>query len=235
MQEKIINMEEEKPLPKKKKNYLSLLCSIFKISYYQKYFAVTTSSVIKKIIYSLTIINYKKFKKVSKNKIDYYGPFWIYITMVFSLSISQNLYSLLSKPKNRHFKYTIKYLPNSFSIILLFGFFIPIFFNTIIRAFGGFIDYNKIITIYGYSQSINIFVLFFSAYPNGFYQSLLIFYGAAHSFVFIFLCLKEELLDKEGDVRNFGVGCLSFCQLLLVLVYKQYFFRDLYNVEENYY
>lgn len=228
MEEKILNIDEE-TVQKRKKSYFKYLCSIFTIQYYQKYFNVTTSEVLKKIAYSLTLINYKKFKKVSKNKTDFYGPFWIYITMIFSLSISQNLYSLLSKPKNRNFQYTIKYLPNSFSIILLFGFLIPIFFNTIIRAFGGFIAYNKIITIYGYSQSINVFVLFLSAYPNGFYQSLVILWGAVHSTVFIFLCLKEELLERQGDVRNFGVGSLCFCQLLLVVVYKVYFFGDLYQ------
>ena len=119
-----------------------------------------------KLFYAFTLVFYKKFKAVSEDRVDFYGPFWIYATMVFSLSVSQNLYSFLIKPEGSSFQYSISYLPNAFTVIFIFGFLIPLFYNVILRAFGGFVSFCKMITIYGYSQSIQIVMLLLCAYPD---------------------------------------------------------------------
>ncbi len=124
---------------------------IISFDYYHQFFQVTTNEVLLKLFFSLTIIFYKKFKKMMNSKMDFYGPIWIFITMIVSLSISQNLYSYLTKPDNEKYRYSIEYLPTAFIIVFVMGFIIPLFFNIMLRAFGGVISYSMVVTVYGYS------------------------------------------------------------------------------------
>jgi hypothetical protein len=210
-------------------------CGFCHSKYFHQFFNVTTNEVMNKVFFALTLAFYRKFKEIGPNKIDMYGPFWTYATMVFSLAVSQNIYSYMTKPEHTRFKYTIEYVPKAFMIVFVFGFFIPLFFNIIIRAFGGMIKYSKTISIYGYSQCINIFAMLLCGYPNDTYQNFLIIYGAVHSSLFLFLCLKDELRDSQGTLVYIAIGTLAACQLILVIIYKKYFFGNIYSADANYY
>ena len=71
--------------------------------------------------------------------------------MVLSLTISQNLYSILSRPevqwrlsKGAKLKYTTGYVSNAFAIVYSFGLIIPICFNFILRIFGCTVRYSRV-------------------------------------------------------------------------------------------
>ena len=210
-------------------------CGICSPKYFRQFFNVKTSEVMLKLFYGLTIVFYKNFKEVGPNKIDMYGPFWIYATMVMSLAISQNIYSFLSRPEHSKFQYTIEYVPQAFMIVFLFGLMIPIVFNVIIRAFGGSIRYSHAISIYGYSQTINIIALILCCYPNASWQNFFITCGAFHSSIFLYLCLKRELVNQQGSLMYIAIFTLIVCQLVLIIFYKKFFFGNFYTANNNYY
>ena len=210
-------------------------CGIFSAKYFAQFFNVNTSEVSWKLFYAMTIVFYKKFKLIGPNKIDMYGPFWIYATMVLSLAVSQNIYSYLTRPAHTKFVYTISYVPTAFAIVYVFGFIVPIIFNIVIRAFGGVIRYSQAITIYGYSQCINIFMMLICGYPNSSYQNFCIIYGAFHSSAFLFYCLKDELKNSAKNLVYIAIATISVMQLILVIVYKQYFFGNIYSISNQYY
>jgi len=210
-------------------------CGFCHSKYFRQFFNVNTTEVIWKVFYSVTIIFYKQFKEIAPTRIDMYGPFWTYATMVLSLAVSQNIYSYMTKPEHTRFKYTIEYVPKAFMIVYVFGFFIPFFFTIIIRAFGGMIKYSRSISIYGYSQVINVLAMLMCGYPNDTWQNFFITYGAVHSSIFLFLCLKDELKDSQGTLVYIAIGTLVVSQLILVIIYKKYFFSNIYRADANYY
>lgn len=235
MKEKLIEENRDNQSKKQEEQSSIPLCGFCTFDYYKQYFQVTTYEVAVKLVCAITIVFYKKFREVSLNKTDLYGPFWIYATIVFSLALSQNFYSFLIRPEHTAFKYTIEYVPKAFMVVYIFGLGIPIFFNLIIRAFGGVISYTKIITIYGYSQVINIIMMLLCVYPDSTAQNFFITWGAVHSSIFIFLTLKEELRSDQSNIKYISVGTLSVCQLILVIIYKKYFFGDIYRTDTTYY
>lgn len=205
------------------------LCGFFSLRYYQQFFNTDTKEVLQKVIFALTVVFYKKFNELSDRRIDFYGPFWIYATIVFTLAVSQNFYSFLTKPIDQGFEYTIGYVPNAFMIVYVFGIFMPIFFNLIIRAFGGYIGYFKVVSIYGYSQCINVLMMLLCAYPKHSAQNFFIIWGAVHSSAFLFLCLNKELEQYKGNLKYIAVCTMAGCQIVLVVIYKNYFFGNLYG------
>lgn len=215
--------EEEEP----EKNSIPL-CGFCSVRYYQQFFDTTTDEVLKKVLFALTVVFYKKFNELTENRVDFYGPFWIYATIVFALAVSQNLYSYLTKPMGAGFEYTIGYVPNAFMIVYVFGIFMPVFFNVIIRAFGGYIGYFKVVSIYGYSQCINILMMILCAYPKHSAQNFFIIWGAVQSSAFLFLCLNKELEKYKGNLKYIAICTMAGCQVVLVIIYKNYFFGNLY-------
>ncbi|XP_026469055.1 protein YIPF1 [Ctenocephalides felis] len=67
--------------------------SFLSIQYYQQFFNVTTQEVVDRIIYSMVPIrappNY--LQNSIEVKPDLYGPFWIQMTLIFTIAISGNL------------------------------------------------------------------------------------------------------------------------------------------------
>ena len=176
----------------------------------------------------LVILILKYFNELSPGRIDFYGPFWIMATMVFALAVSQNTYSYLTRPQDAPFEYTIGYVPNAFMIVYIFGILMPIIFNLIIRAFGGYMEYFRVISIYGYSQCINVIMMLLCAYPSTSAQNFFIIWGAVHSSAFLFLCINKELENSKGNLKYIAVCTMAGCQVVLVIIYKRYFFGNLY-------
>jgi len=222
------NSFEEEMEPEEAPDNSIPLLGILSLRYYQQFFDTDTEEVLRKIKYALSVVLYKRFNELTRGRIDFYGPFWIYATLVFALAVSQNTYSYLTKPKDAAFEYTIAYVPNAFMIVYIFGIFMPIFFNLVIRAFGGYMEYFRIISIYGYSQCINVLMMVLCAYPKQSAQNFFIIWGAAHSSAFLFLCLHKELEKSAGNLKYIAVCTMAGCQVVLVIIYKRYFFGNLY-------
>jgi hypothetical protein len=124
--EDLLRDENPDDLPQIKKDIP--ICGMCKKRYYQQYFQVTTQKVLVKLLYSIIFVC-NNFPEVDSDKTDLYGPFWIYATMAFTLAISQNIYSFLSRPEGMKFVYTVNYVPSAFAIIYSFGVCVPLAFN----------------------------------------------------------------------------------------------------------
>lgn len=185
-----------------------------------------------KLLYSIIFVC-NNFPEVDSDKTDLYGPFWIYATMAFTLAISQNIYSFLSRPEGMKFIYTVNYVPSAFAIIYSFGVFVPLAFNFLLKVLGCEMTYSRAIQVYGYSQTINVICLMLCAYPNNVFQTFCILYGAVHSSLFIFLALRSITSDKGHNFKWGVILGMAVSQFCLVMTYKFFFFGDLYKGERN--
>ena len=104
------------------KSCLEKACPLFTIEYsladhrfYQPYFNVTTQEVLGKAIAALIPYNGKFFEKI-QSKPDLYGPFWIYITISFLITLVSNTMRYLNNPE-QYIKFDFSMLPSSFIFV----------------------------------------------------------------------------------------------------------------------
>ena len=71
------------------------------------------------------------------------------------------------------------------------------------------------------------------AWPNSVAQTFFILYGAVHSSLFIFLCIRSITADKGHNFKYGVIISMAVTQFLLVMTYKFFFFGDLYSKEKN--
>jgi len=66
--------------------------SFFKISFYQQYFDVEDKDILTRLMYSMIPVPGKSFLQHHiRPKADLYGPFWVCVTLIFSIAISGNV------------------------------------------------------------------------------------------------------------------------------------------------
>jgi hypothetical protein len=72
--------------------------SVWQIEYYQQYFNVNTSDVTSRILGSMvpTFAQNYLLTKIRPNP-DLYGPFWVSVTLIFSIAIAGNIQSFFQQ------------------------------------------------------------------------------------------------------------------------------------------
>lgn len=100
------------------------------LEYFQKFFDVDTDTVVDRIIASARPkpgTNYLQCHIQSKP--DLYGPFWICVTLVFTIAINGNMANYLqaaaSGHENHHWKYDFHAVSIAATFIFLYAWFVP--------------------------------------------------------------------------------------------------------------
>lgn len=122
--------------------------SIWSLDYFKQFFDVDTDTVVNRIVASMYPrkgVNY--VQNYISNKPDLYGPFWICVTLVFTIGISGNMANYLQSAARRqsyHWKYDFHTVSASASAIFLYAWIVPIIVWATLKyqksATGGSID-----------------------------------------------------------------------------------------------
>lgn len=110
----------EVPLPK---------YPIWTVEYFQKYFDVSSDDVVERIKGALIPtfgVNY--LQRYIRAKPDVYGPFWICLTLVFSIAISGNVanYIQVAANHNYHWKYNFHAVSSAATAIFAYAWLLPL-------------------------------------------------------------------------------------------------------------
>lgn len=104
--------------------------SIWTLEYFQKFFDVDTDIVVNRIVGSMIPkrgVNY--LQHYIQSKPDLYGPFWICVTLVFTIAISGNIANYLqaaARQQSYHWKYDFHAVSASATTIFLYAWCVPI-------------------------------------------------------------------------------------------------------------
>lgn len=104
--------------------------SIWSLEYFQKFFDVDTDIVVHRIfgsMYPKPGVNY--LQHYIQSKPDLYGPFWICVTLVFTIAISGNIANYLqaaAAQQTYHWKYDFHAVSASAFTIFLYAWLVPI-------------------------------------------------------------------------------------------------------------
>lgn len=103
--------------------------SIWSLEYYQRFFDVSTEAVVERIKGSMWPkpgINY--LQHYIQTKPDLYGPFWICVTLIFTIAVTGNIanYLQLAALHKYHWKYEFHIVSSAATVIFLYVWFLPV-------------------------------------------------------------------------------------------------------------
>lgn len=130
----VADISPTKPLVESEK---SSSTSLLSIEYYQNLFDVNTDQVVNRIIWAMIPkpgVNYLQHHIGSKP--DLYGPFWICVTLVFTIAISGNVANYLQTAGTHnfhHWKYDFHAVTFSASAIFAYAWILPLILWTYIK------------------------------------------------------------------------------------------------------
>lgn len=221
------NLETESPDQVQETKY-----SLWQVEYYQKYFNVDTSEVLSKIVGSITpSFNQSFFQNKIRPNPDLYGPFWIAITLVFTIAISGNFVSFLQNFGSDYQWHTDfhKVTTSAFAIIS-YWWIVPTILYTILRwRQNDQVEFSfiELLSIYGYSLFVYIPISILWLINISAIQWLLVLFAIGSSGSVLFFTLWPSLSKDSSKQIAFGVMVLVILlHALLGLSFMLYFFHS---------
>ncbi|KAJ8919380.1 hypothetical protein NQ315_016473 [Exocentrus adspersus] len=218
----------------------STVKSFWTLEYYQKYFDVDTKDVMDRIFASITPKWDNSLKHHLRTKPDLYGPFWISVTLIFTIAISGNISNYLQNANSQfHWKYNFHLVSYAATTICLYVTLIPFILWGLLRWSIQINDVEgldenvtpgalELICIYGYSLFIYIPISILWTIQISLLKWLLVLIAAFISGSVLLLTLLPALrLSKHKFLLI--VGIIS-CHLLLAAGFMLYFFHDPHTI-----
>jgi len=209
--------------------------SFWTLKYYQRFFDVDTSDVIERLLASVTPNRKDLLNNKIKLKPDLYGPFWISVTLIFTIAISGNVANYLQHANAQyHWKYDFHLVSYAATAIILYISLIPLLFWILLKwstnvtdldglEDGTIISPLELICVYGYSLFIYIPVSILWTIQIGWFQWILALIAALLSgSVLVYTLMPALRLSRHKFFLMLGV---IGCHLLLAAGFMLYFFR----------
>ncbi|KAJ9595837.1 hypothetical protein L9F63_012992 [Diploptera punctata] len=201
--------------------------SFWTFEYYQQFFDVDTNRVIERIVWSMIPrpgVSYLQHH--IKPKPDLYGPFWICVTLVFTIAISGNLANYFQTATgDYHWRYDFHIVTYAATAIFSYAWLVPIALWGILKWRGGQegrLTFLEILCVYGYSLSIYVPVSILWVIQIEWLQWLLVAVGAALSGSVLLMTAWPAV---QGDKRCIILLTILGLHLLLAAGFKLYFFH----------
>jgi hypothetical protein len=210
--------------------------SFWTFRFYQQFFDVETDQVKTRILYSM-------FPKPGHSYLDYhvrpkpdlYGPFWVCVTLVFSIAISGNISNYLQTAGSGA-KYVWKYdfhkVSYAATAVFFYVWVLPIFLYLVCAwKKSTQISFLEILCVYGYSLCIYVPISILWVIQVTWLQWLFVMVGSVLSGFVLIQSLWPSLkpAPSEDGPRSWSswalVGVVAFLHLLLAIGFMMYFFH----------
>ncbi|CAH1983402.1 unnamed protein product [Acanthoscelides obtectus] len=209
--------------------------SFWSIEYYQKFFDVDTKDVVERILASVTPKWDNSLKHHLRTKPDLYGPFWISVTLIFTIAISGNVANYFQHASEKyHWRYDFHLVSYAATSIFLYVTLVPFILWALLKWSVQVTDLEgldseivpgvlELICIYGYSLFIYIPVSVLWTIQIGLLQWSLVILGTFISGSVLFLTVLPALrLSKHKIMLTLGI---LGCHLLLAAGFMLCFFH----------
>ncbi|KAK5643974.1 hypothetical protein RI129_007819 [Pyrocoelia pectoralis] len=188
------------------------------LNYYQQFFDIDTSEVVERLLSSIFPKRNSMINNQIKLKPDLYGPFWISMTLIFTIAISGNVASYLQHANEQyHWKYNFHLVSYVSTTIVFYVSVIPLILWGLLNK------PLELICVYGYSLFVYIPVSILWSIQVIWLQWMLVLIAAVLSGSVLVLTLYPALqLSKRKFILVVYVAC---CHLLLAIGFKVFFFH----------
>ncbi|XP_026064374.1 protein YIPF1-like [Carassius auratus] len=202
--------------------------------YYQSFFNVDTMQVLDRIKGSVMPLPGRNFVKHHiRNNPDLYGPFWICVTLVFSVAISGDLYTFLIKMGDPEFHYRPQF--NKVSIaavtVFLYAWLVPLgvwgfltWRQSVERHISGY-TFLETVCVYGYSLFIYIPTSILWTIPVYWFEWLLMAIALVISGSVLVMTFWPAVRDDTRLTAFATMAVIVSLHALLAVGFKLYFFE----------
>ncbi|XP_041942975.1 protein YIPF2 [Alosa pseudoharengus] len=202
--------------------------------YYQSFFNIDTMQVVDRIRGSVMPLPGRNFiRHHIRNNPDLYGPFWICVTLVFSVAISGNLSTFLAQQGDQKYHYRPQFHRVTIAavVVFLYAWLVPL-------GVWGFLTWRKgnerqtsgysfleTVCVYGYSLFIFIPTSILWSIPFEWVQWTLILIAMVISGSVLVLTFWPVVRDDTKAAAFATVACIVVLHALLAIGCKLYFFE----------
>ncbi|KTG41991.1 hypothetical protein cypCar_00029420, partial [Cyprinus carpio] len=202
--------------------------------YYQSFFNVDTMQVLDRIKGSVIPLPGRNFVKHHiRNNPDLYGPFWICVTLVFSVAISGDLYTFLIRMGDPGYHYRPQF--NRVSIaavtVFLYAWLVPLgvwgfltWRQSVERHISGY-TFLETVCVYGYSLFIYIPASILWMIPVYWLEWLLIVVAMVISGSVLVMTFWPAIRDDTKLTAFATMAVIVSLHALLAVGFKLYFFQ----------
>ncbi|KAM6914582.1 protein YIPF2 isoform 1-T2 [Lycodopsis pacificus] len=202
--------------------------------YYQSFFNVDTEQVLDRVKGSVMPLPGRNFiKHHLRSSPDLYGPFWICVTLVFSVVISGNLSTFLSEMGNpsQHYRPQFHRVTIAAVVIFMYAWLVPIGLWGFLtwrqgaeRQVGGY-SFLETVCVYGYSLFIYIPTSVLWIIPFEWLRWTLIVFAMVVSGSVLVLTFWPVVRDDTKVMSVATVVTIVVLHTLLAIGCKMYFFQ----------
>lgn len=206
--------------------------------YYQSFFNVDTLQVLDRIKGSVMPLPGRNFVKHHiRSNPDLYGPFWISVTLVFSVAISGNLSTFLRETGNTDFHYRPEFHRVSIAAVtvFLYAWLVPLgvwgfltWRQSVERQISGY-TFLETVCVYGYSLFIYIPTSILWTIPFNWLQWLLIVVAMVISGSMLVMTFWPAVRDDTKLTAFATMAVIVSLHALLAVGCKLYFFQEAMN------
>ncbi|KAM4531939.1 protein YIPF2 isoform 1-T3 [Odontesthes bonariensis] len=203
--------------------------------YYQSFFNVDTVQVLDRVKGSVMPLPGRNFiKHYLRNNPDLYGPFWICVTLVFSVAISGNLSTFFHEMGNPSYHYRPQFHRVTIAavVIFMYAWLVPIGLWGFLtwrqgaeRQTGGY-SFLETVCVYGYSLFIYIPTSILWIIPFEWLQWTLILVAMLISGSVLVLTFWPVVRDDTKVMAVATVVIIVILHTLLAIGCKLYFFQS---------
>ncbi|KAM9843220.1 protein YIPF2 [Aulostomus maculatus] len=207
--------------------------------YYQSFFNVDTDQVLDRVKGSVMPLPGRNFiKYYLRNNPDLYGPFWICVTLVFSVAISGNLSTFLSEMGNpaHHYRPQFHRVTTAALVIFIYAWLVPMALWGFLtwrqgpeRQIGGY-SFLETVCVYGYSLFIYIPTSVLWIIPFEWLRWTLILVAMVISGSVLVLTFWPVVRDDTKVMAAATVVTILVLHALLAVGCKLYFFHTAVHV-----
>nr|CAG4635698.1 EOG090X0CJ3 [Artemia franciscana] len=198
-------------------------------AYYQLLFDVDTDQVLRRITNSIVPTRRGSFYDSEiKKKPDLYGPFWICVTLVFSIAIFGNLYNYFMLPASSvTWHYDFHKVPFAATAIFTYAWLLPTVIYGLLwwREAQGELSFLGLICVYGYSLAIYIPASILWLIPVPWFQWTLVIVAAALSGSVLLLTLWPAVSGSQKRTAIIVIFAVLLFHMALAAGFLLYFFH----------
>jgi len=205
------------------------------LAFYQQFFDVDTTDVKNRLLYSMVPVPGKSFLQHHiRPRPDLYGPFWICVTLVFSIAISGNLADFLQKSvdpeQSIKWHYDFHKVTLAATAVFSYAGLLPAGLYGFLwwagsGAGAATLSFLELVCLYGYSLAIYIPVSILWLIQVSWWQWLCVLAGAGLSGYVLFLPIWPAVRDQAAKSAVIVMAIIVALHLLLACGFMLYFFH----------
>ncbi|CAI5442790.1 unnamed protein product [Caenorhabditis angaria] len=206
--------------------------NLFSLEFYQQFFDVETDQVIKRLMNSVVPTHRNYIQDFLQPIPDLWGPFWVSVTLIFSIGIFGNLAQFIeSDGVKGYYGSDFRMVTSASTLIFLYVVVVPLLIYGLLwnRRSEMLHPYVDLVCLYGYSLTIFVPITFLWIIDISWFRWALIFASVGLSGTVLARAIWPAVKNDENKIIAFGtIAGVLILHFLLAFSFKEFYFDSMH-------